>query len=115
MSHQDTAEAVVGFTSLGSIDNALHYTQRLKTHFGKRVSAYHLVAVPKYTMMYAQTEGHLISKRPTELAFWEIKGSQGRPFTTVNTAIRYVLNRGTRAQQPVIRKNADEALHILCA
>ena len=110
---QDTAEAVVGFTSLGSIDNALHYTPAPETHFEKEFSAYHLVAVPKYTMMYGPDGRTLISKRPTGTRIWEIKGSRGRPFTTVNTAIRYVLEQRDKAQQPVIRKNADEALHIL--
>src|SRR2546427_12980457 len=70
-------------------------------------------AVPKYTMMYGPDGRTLISKRPTGTRIWEIKGSQGRPFTTVNTAIRYVLEQRDKAQQPVIRKNADEALHIL--
>src|SRR2546427_13298298 len=42
-------------------------------------------------MMYGPDGRTLISKRPTGTRIWEIKGSQGRPFTTVNTAIRYVL------------------------
>jgi hypothetical protein len=44
---QDTAEAVVGFTGLGTIDTALHYTPAPETQAEKQFSAHHLIAVPK--------------------------------------------------------------------
>jgi len=110
---QDTAEAEVGFTALGGIDNALHYIPAPETHFEKEFSIYHLQAMPKYTMMYGPDGKTLVSKRPTGTRVWQIKGSQGQPFTTVNTAIRYLLNQRDKAHDPTIKKNAAETLQIL--
>jgi hypothetical protein len=110
---QDTAEAEVGFTGLGTIDTALHYTPAPKTQFEKEFSIYRLVAVPQYTMMYGPDGKTLLSKRPTETRMWQIKGSQGRPFTTVNTAIRYVLNQRDKTHDPIKKNNADQTLQIL--
>jgi hypothetical protein len=41
---------------------------------------------------------------------WQIKEPIGLPWTTVNTAIRYVLEKREKATNPAIRKNADETL-----
>ena len=110
---QDEAEAVVGFTSLGNIDTALRYTPVPETHAEKEFFAYHLAAVPKYTMMYGPDGKTLLTKRPTGTRIWQIKGSQGRSFTTVNTAIRYVLEQRDKAHDPIMKKNADQTLQIL--
>ena len=108
----DRAEADVGFTSLGTIDPALHFTPA-STRTQKEAVLYHLVAVPEYTMMYGPDGKTLISKRPTDTRIWQIKGSQGQAFTTVNTAIRYVMNQREKTHDPVAKKNADQTLKIL--
>jgi len=35
------------------------------------------------------------------------------PFTTVNTTISYLMNQQEEAHDPVVKKNADQALRIL--
>jgi len=106
------AEADVGFTSLGTIDPALHFTPA-RTRAQKEVVHYELVAVPEYTMMYGPDGKTLISRRPTGTSTWQIKGSQGHAFTTANTAIRYVMNQREKTHDPVVKKNADQTLRIL--
>jgi len=112
----DRAGVSVGFNPLGSIGNGLHYTpptsDTLK-QFVKYDTVYDLATVPTDTMMYGADGKTLISNQPSGSRVWKIKGSQGRPFTTVNTAIRYVLAEREKTQDAVIRKNADETLRIL--
>jgi hypothetical protein len=109
----ERAGVTVGFNPLGSIDTNLHYTPEAKSDYIKFGVAYDLVPVPTYTMMYGADGKTLIEKRPNGTRMWKIQGSQGRPFTTVNTAIRYVLAQREKAQDAVIKKNAEETLHIL--
>jgi len=108
----DTAEADVGFTSLGTIDPALHFTPA-STRTQKEAAFYQIVAVPEYTMMYGPDGKTLVSKRPTGTRIWQIKGSQCRPFTTVNTAIRYVMTQREKTHEPIAKKNADHTLEML--
>ena len=74
---------------------------------------YKLVTVPAYGMMYVPDGKTLISKTPTETSVWAIKGAQGSRWTTVNTAIRFVLERRDETHDALIKKNADETLRIL--
>ena len=108
----DSAGVTVGFNPLGSIDTVLHYTPE-DSDAMKNFAVYDLLAVPTYTMMYGPDGKTLISKRPNGTRAWQIKGSQGRPFMTVNTAIRYVLEQRDKTHDGVIKKNADDTLHIL--
>jgi hypothetical protein len=114
---QDKAEVIVGFASLGNIDNALRYTPVPETDAGKEFLFYHLAAVPNYMLMYGPDGKTLLSKKPTGTRLWRIQGSQGtyipQPFATVNTAIRYVLERRDKAHDPLIKQNADRTLEIL--
>jgi hypothetical protein len=41
---------------------------------------------------------------------WQIREPPGLPWTTVNTAVRYVLERREKSNDPVIKKNADKTL-----
>jgi hypothetical protein len=41
---------------------------------------------------------------------WQIREPMGLPWTTVNTAIRYVLEKREKATDSAIRKNADETI-----
>lgn len=44
---------------------------------------------------------------------WQISGAQPPPWTTVNTAIRYVLEKRGETTDPVVKKNADMTLTTL--
>lgn len=109
----ESAGVTVGFNPLGSIDTNLHYTPEAKSEYIKFGVAYNVVPVPTYTMMYGADGKTLIEKRPNGTRVWRIKGSQGRAFTTVNTAIRYLLEQREKTRDAVVRKNADETLRIL--
>jgi len=81
----------------------LHDAEFVKTGF-----LYHLVGVPAYSTMYS-SDGK-VSKKPVGARFWQIQGPPGAPWTTVNTAIRYVLEMRAKTADPVIKKNADQTL-----
>jgi hypothetical protein len=112
------AEVQMEYTDCGRIDSALRYSapqnaQTYKTSFG-----YHLVLVPTYLMMYGSDGKTLVEKKPTGGTTWQIHGPQTEgpppmPWTTVNTAIRYVLETRDKTTDPTIRKNADRTLAIL--
>jgi hypothetical protein len=44
---------------------------------------------------------------------WQIQEPADPPWTMVNTAIRYVLEKRKKAIDPAIRKNTDETLRRL--
>jgi len=109
------AEATVdvGFVNAGQIDASLRYsapepTPPMVKHASLR---YHLVSRPAYVMMYGPDGKTLVEKKeiPGEIA-WQIDGPPPVPWTTVNTAIRYVLEVRNKTSDPTIRKNADETL-----
>jgi hypothetical protein len=72
---------------------------------------YHLVFAATHWTMFKSDGKALTAKEerpgPEE---WQIKGPVGLPWTTVNTAIRYVLEKREKATDPLIRMNGDETL-----
>ena len=44
---------------------------------------------------------------------WQIDGSLEKSWTTVNTAIRYVLEGRSKTTDPATKKNADKTLEAL--
>jgi len=54
----------------------------------------------------------LVEKRPVGYREWQIQGAPDPSvtWTTVNTAIRYVLEKREQATDPTLRKNADQTL-----
>ncbi len=108
----ETAEVNVGFWIFGKIDSKLRYEPK-HTDAIKMGSTYTLVLVPSFMMMYGPDGKTLIEKRPTKCKVWEIQGSlglEGLPWTTVNMAIRYVLEMREKTADTAIKKNADETL-----
>ncbi len=109
------AEATVdvGFVNAGQIDANLRYSAPEPTPpMVKHASlTYHLVSRPAHVMMYGPDGKTLVEKKeiPGEIA-WQIDGPPPLPWTTVNTAIRYVLEVRNKTSDPTIRKNADETL-----
>lgn len=109
------AEVDVWYTDEGTVDSELRYTPAPPSPFFKTAWTFHLALAPTYAVMY-QSDGKVITgkeEKETGLVAWQIADPQGPPFTTVNTAIRYVLEVRGKAKDPVVRKNADETLSKL--
>jgi hypothetical protein len=112
---ENRAEIQMEYADCGQIDSALHYSPPQKTQAFKTSFQYRLVSVPTYLMMYGSDGKTLVEKKPTGASAWQIEGPQTEgppplPWTTVNTAIRYVLEMRDKATDPAIKKNADETL-----
>jgi hypothetical protein len=105
-----TAKAVMTCSELGKIDANLRYTPLPPKQSFKSGRGYDLVAVPAHTLVLVPG-----TKKPEErvnpnVTYWKVKGSPGDPWTTVNTAIRYVLEMREKATDPAIKKNADQTI-----
>lgn len=111
-SKDDAAEVELGYFAIGKIDSALRYTDT-PSKYMKTGFAYHLVPVPSYTEMMGPDGKTLVEKRPVGYREWQIQGSPESQWTTVNTAIRYVLEKRDKAIDATIKKNADQTLAIL--
>jgi hypothetical protein len=109
-SKDDGANVGLGYTALGQIDSELRYTPPPKTDAIKTGFLYHLVVEPTYIMMYGSDGKTLVEKKPTGEHVWQIQGSPDSSWTTVNTAIRYVLEMRDKATDPVVKKNASQTL-----
>jgi hypothetical protein len=110
----DGKEIAVGYWDAGTIDAKLRYTPPPKTEFVKTAFAYTLVTTPSYMMMYGPGGKTLVEERPSGSRVWLIKGAQSQPITTVNTAIRYVLERREKATDSETKENASQTLiHLL--
>lgn len=106
----NSVEIVVGYSDAGSVDAKLRYSPPEKTDSAKTGFVYTLVTAPSYLMMYGPDGKTLVEKRPTGSRVWLIKGAQGPPLTTVNTAVRYVVERREKATDQVIKENANQTL-----
>jgi len=91
-----------------SLCSFLHLQMLHDAEFVKKGFLYHLVAVPAYSTMHS-SDGK-VSKKPVGARFWQIQGPPGAPWTTVNTAIWYVLEMRAKTADPVIKKNVDQTL-----
>jgi hypothetical protein len=96
------------------VDASLRYTPPPKTEFYKTAVVYHLILAPTHWTMF-KADGKVITgtEERTGPDEWQIQEPAGLPWTTVNTAVRYVLERRERSKDQVIRKNADETLSRL--
>jgi hypothetical protein len=61
-------------------------------------------------MMYGSDGKTLVEKRPTGAGVWLIKGTQAPPLTTVNTAVRYVLEMREKTTDQATKENASQTL-----
>ena len=107
---ESTADVQMEYADCGQIDRQLRYSPPPKTRAYKTAFGYHLVCVPTYMMMYGSDGKTLLEKKPTGATAWQIEGRPPLPWTTVNTAIRYVLEMRDKATDPVAKKNADTTL-----
>jgi hypothetical protein len=107
----DTAQVVMEYGEAGTVDVSLRYTPPPKTAFYKNANVFHLVLAPTHWTMF-KSDGKTLTPAeertgPTE---WQIQERIGLPWTTVNTAIRYVLEKREKATDPAIKKNANETI-----
>jgi hypothetical protein len=107
----DKADVTVGFGDAGKIDSALRYLPPQPTRAIKTGMLYHFVLAPTHWTMF-KSDGKAITGKEEKSGpvTWQIDDPPGPPWTTVNTAIRYVLEIRNKTTDPVIKKNADETL-----
>jgi hypothetical protein len=102
-----SAKVQVECGKLGLLDSQLRFTREPPTDAYETDEEYHLVSSTKYPVAHGP-DG--------KTQVWQIEGSPlWPPWTTVNTAIRYVLEQKVKATDPVVKKNADHTIEQLLA
>ena len=104
-------EIYVACNDLGTVNADFSYTPPPK-HVGYYmiVCDHHMTFAPtRSVIVYADGQKTTKVEKSGPPA-WQIADQQTIPFTTVNTAIRYVLEIERSTKDPVIRKNAGETL-----
>jgi hypothetical protein len=109
----DKAEVIMDYSNGGRIDSNLRYSPPPKTNAFKTGLAFQLILTPSYMRMFGPDGKTEIEKKATGYSAWKIEGPAFPPWTTVNTAIRYVLEMRNKSSDPVIKKNADETISKL--
>jgi len=111
-----SATVWIGFRKLGQIDSRLRFTPEPPSNAYDSAEEYRLVVGHRHIITYgADGKTKLQDKEIMESIIWQIDGSPGPPWTTVNTAIRYVLEQKAKATNPLVLKNADQTLTKLLA
>ena len=100
----------LGYTDMGKIDSSLRFAPSPKAEFMKTALSYHVIAVPAFYWVTGADGKTPVEKKFVGYRVWQIQGSPGLPWTTVNTAIRYVLEQREKTTDPAIRRNADATL-----
>ena len=108
----DTATVVVGVDDEGHIDANLRYSppRPLPPGVLKTAILFRLKIAPVINVMYGPDGKTIVEKKDTGYKAWIIVGHQKKPWTTVNSAIRHVLEMRSKTTDPVVQKNADETL-----
>ena len=106
-----SAKVQVEYDKLGHLDSRLRFTREPPTKAYETDLEYHLTSSPKYSATLPDGTPNL-----PETVAWRIEGSPlWPPWTTVNTAIRYVLEQKAKTTDAAVRKNADETIAALLA
>jgi hypothetical protein len=108
--NNNKAEVFFEFTDAGRIDSKLHYSPPPPARYYKTAKLFRLVLTPTYMRMFGPDGKTEIERKPTGQSSWEIEDHLDRPWTTVNSAIRHVLEIRNKTTDPVIQKNADETI-----
>lgn len=108
------SDVAVEYAEAGLIDSDLNYKAPQKSPVFKTALLFHLTLAPTRLVMY-KSDGKALTGREEQPGppAWQIAGEQGSPLTTVNTAIRYVLEMREKTNDPKVRKNADLTLSSL--
>lgn len=107
------AKVIVWYDEIGTIDSALRFGVA-SPHGMKTALDYSLTFSPSYTRMFA-SDGKTLLREVEGLPEWLIDTpSQAQmPWTSVNGAIRYVLERRNKTSDPAIKSNADKTIATL--
>jgi hypothetical protein len=108
----DKAQVAMGYFDAGTIDSELRYTPPVREGAVKTSLVYGLKLAPTHWNTY-KSDGTTVDKVMTGPPAWQIEGRPSTPWTTVNTAIRYLLEARTQTKNPEIKKNADESISEL--
>ena len=108
----NSAEVVVEYYDAGRIDPLLRYSPGQDFGpMGKTAIQFTLVFAPVRYPSYTSGGNVLrVDKIMTGPAAWQIEKTPAFRWTTVNTAIRYVLETRAKTNDPAIKKNADDTL-----
>jgi len=110
----DAAEISMECTYLGSIDSTLRFTPAPESKYYKSAKSYQLVPRPRHIVTYGPDGKTKIQDREIPgTRVWQIDegpGLLGLRWTTVNTAIRYILEERNKTADPVIKTNADRTI-----
>lgn len=108
----DKAEVVMDYDDGGRIDSNLRYSPPSKPKAFKTGIVFNLTLTPSYTQMFGPDGKTEIERKPMGPGYsaWKIEGPTFPRWTTVNTAIRYVLEMRNKTTDPATKKNADETL-----
>jgi len=113
----DNAEVIVDYQPIGELDSSLRFKPAPDDGccMKKYGLVFHLARLPTYSIMYESDGKKLIpvKKKTTGDVAWQITDPRDFHWTTVNTAIRYVLEKRNKTTNPVIRANADRTITAL--
>lgn len=98
--------------NIGKIDSQLRYTPPRKNSDFKAVFVHHLALSPVYSILYKE-DGKTIEQKVPVSKEWQISDTVRDRWTTVNTAIRYVLEIRDKSTDPIIKKNSTDTLKQL--
>jgi len=110
----NTAELVVWYYGdVGQIDPALRFTPAAPPTSSKTPYPYRLVLAPSRWTEFGP-DGKTVLKQGSGPALeWQIDSPQPPPWTTVNAAIRYVLEQRKKTTDPAVKANADKTIASL--
>jgi hypothetical protein len=108
------SDVTVEFTDAGVIDSDLNYTPPRRNPYFKTAMIYHLVLAPTRLVMY-KSDGHTLTGKEEREgpSAWQIASEEDDPLTTVNTAIRHVLEIREKTNDSELRKRANLTLKKL--
>jgi hypothetical protein len=109
----DKASVLVGYFDLGKLDSKLRFKDVPDDPCAsKNFFLAELEVRQTYTHIYGSDGKTLLEERPA-YPVWQLKQPLGWRWTTVNTAIRYVMEMRAKTSDPEIKKNADKTIGTL--
>lgn len=99
------------YTDLGQIDSKLRYTEPKKAKAYKTSFEYRLSLIAGRLVNYGPDGKTIVSEKEVpDYKVWRIIGPPEKPWTTVNTAIRYVLEQRQKTTDSEVSRNADQTI-----
>jgi hypothetical protein len=113
----NSAKVQMAYDRVGQVDSQLRFTPAAPTKAYQTAEEYQLITTHRHIVFYAADGKTKVEDREIpESIIWQIEGATSwPPWTTVNTAIRYVLEQRAKTTDPLVRKNADETIQKLLA